>query len=153
MDMNLYAEWYHTVAIVTGFHYVVKYGNPSPVVFDYCYWVVFSSGICRVALSSWQFLLMILDVCIVESTRVSCPHRDWPGFSLQYFGPSFVHDASKTPVSVPPYIDPYELLEDERLSRPSPDVFWTWIVQEPVQKCLQEIVIHSPTFSFFLLDV
>ncbi|KAG0530179.1 hypothetical protein BDA96_05G163100 [Sorghum bicolor] len=40
-----------------------------------------------------------------------------------YFGPSFVHDASKTPVSVPPYIDPYELLEDERLSRPSPDVF------------------------------
>uniref|UniRef100_A0A0E0F6I3 Uncharacterized protein n=1 Tax=Oryza meridionalis TaxID=40149 RepID=A0A0E0F6I3_9ORYZ len=40
-----------------------------------------------------------------------------------YFGPSFVHDASKTPVSPPPYIDPYELLEDERLSRPSPDVF------------------------------
>ncbi|XP_066335739.1 uncharacterized protein [Miscanthus floridulus] len=40
-----------------------------------------------------------------------------------YFGPSFVHDASKTPVSLPPYIDPYELLEDERLSRPSPDVF------------------------------
>ncbi|XP_062182130.1 uncharacterized protein LOC133886440 [Phragmites australis] len=40
-----------------------------------------------------------------------------------YFGPTFVHDASKTPVSPPPYIDPYELLEDERLSRPSPDVF------------------------------
>ncbi|CAD6253595.1 unnamed protein product [Miscanthus lutarioriparius] len=40
-----------------------------------------------------------------------------------YIGPSFVHDASKTSVSVPPYIDPYELLEDERLSRPSPDVF------------------------------
>uniref|UniRef100_A0A0D9XT04 Tubulin alpha chain n=1 Tax=Leersia perrieri TaxID=77586 RepID=A0A0D9XT04_9ORYZ len=40
-----------------------------------------------------------------------------------YFGPSFVHDASKTEVSPPPYIDPYELLEDERLSRPSPDVF------------------------------
>ncbi|KAL6842892.1 hypothetical protein ACP4OV_027205 [Aristida adscensionis] len=40
-----------------------------------------------------------------------------------YFGPSFVHDASKTPVSPPPYIDPYELLEDERLTRPSPDVF------------------------------
>uniref|UniRef100_A0A0D9XT05 Uncharacterized protein n=1 Tax=Leersia perrieri TaxID=77586 RepID=A0A0D9XT05_9ORYZ len=42
---------------------------------------------------------------------------------LEYFGPSFVHDASKTEVSPPPYIDPYELLEDERLSRPSPDVF------------------------------
>uniref|UniRef100_J3N8Z4 Uncharacterized protein n=2 Tax=Oryza brachyantha TaxID=4533 RepID=J3N8Z4_ORYBR len=40
-----------------------------------------------------------------------------------YFGPSFVHDASKSPVSPPPYIDPYELLEDERLSRPSSDVF------------------------------
>ncbi|KAF8694485.1 hypothetical protein HU200_038230 [Digitaria exilis] len=40
-----------------------------------------------------------------------------------YFGPSFVHDASKNPVSPPPYIDPYELLEDERLTRPSPDVF------------------------------
>ncbi|TVU24767.1 hypothetical protein EJB05_27223, partial [Eragrostis curvula] len=24
-----------------------------------------------------------------------------------YFGPSFVHDASKTPISPPPYIDPY----------------------------------------------
>ncbi|KAJ1697035.1 hypothetical protein LUZ63_005547 [Rhynchospora breviuscula] len=33
-----------------------------------------------------------------------------------YFGPSFVHDASKTPISAPPYIDPYSLLEDERLS-------------------------------------
>ncbi|KAF8650797.1 hypothetical protein HU200_063701 [Digitaria exilis] len=40
-----------------------------------------------------------------------------------YFGPNFVHDASKNPVSPPPYIDPYELLEDERLTRPSPDVF------------------------------
>ncbi|XP_062197113.1 uncharacterized protein LOC133900049 [Phragmites australis] len=40
-----------------------------------------------------------------------------------YFGPSFVHDASKMPVSPRPYIDPYELLEDERLSLPSPDVF------------------------------
>ncbi|ERN14220.1 hypothetical protein AMTRI_Chr13g90170 [Amborella trichopoda] len=33
-----------------------------------------------------------------------------------YFGPSFVHDATKTPVP-PPYVDPYKLLEDERLSR------------------------------------
>ncbi|KAK3120325.1 hypothetical protein QOZ80_9AG0685820 [Eleusine coracana subsp. coracana] len=40
-----------------------------------------------------------------------------------YFGPSFVHDASKTPISPSPYIDPYALLEDERLTRPSPDVF------------------------------
>ncbi|XP_020528124.1 uncharacterized protein LOC18442475 isoform X3 [Amborella trichopoda] len=35
---------------------------------------------------------------------------------LEYFGPSFVHDATKTPVP-PPYVDPYKLLEDERLSR------------------------------------
>ncbi|KAE8663763.1 Pyruvate kinase family protein isoform 1 [Hibiscus syriacus] len=33
-----------------------------------------------------------------------------------YFGLSFIHDGSKTPVSPPPYIDPYALLEDERIS-------------------------------------
>ncbi|XP_010939315.1 uncharacterized protein [Elaeis guineensis] len=38
-----------------------------------------------------------------------------------YFGPSFVHDASKMPVS-PPYIDPYTLLEDESLSQVAPHV-------------------------------
>ncbi|CAL9072219.1 unnamed protein product [Musa textilis] len=31
------------------------------------------------------------------------------------FGPSFVHDASKLAASPPPYIDPYSLLEDEKL--------------------------------------
>ena len=40
-----------------------------------------------------------------------------------YFGQSFVHDGSKKPVAPPPYIDPYELLEDDRISRPSLDVF------------------------------
>lgn len=39
-----------------------------------------------------------------------------------YFGPSFVHDASKMPVSPPPYIDPYTLLEDESLSQVAPHV-------------------------------
>ncbi|KAF8406159.1 hypothetical protein HHK36_008239 [Tetracentron sinense] len=34
-----------------------------------------------------------------------------------YFGPSFIHDASKMPIAPPPYIDPYALLEDERLSQ------------------------------------
>lgn len=41
-----------------------------------------------------------------------------------YFGQSFVHDGSKKPVAPPPYIDPYELLEDDMISRPSLDVFW-----------------------------
>nr|XP_010936235.1 uncharacterized protein LOC105055909 [Elaeis guineensis] len=39
-----------------------------------------------------------------------------------YFGPHFVHDASKMPVSPPPYVDPYTLLEDERLSQVVPRV-------------------------------
>ncbi|XP_059446048.1 uncharacterized protein LOC132177651 [Corylus avellana] len=39
-----------------------------------------------------------------------------------YFGPTFVHDASKTPISPPPYIDPYALLEDERISQIAPRV-------------------------------
>ncbi|MBA0614091.1 hypothetical protein Godav_014424 [Gossypium davidsonii] len=39
-----------------------------------------------------------------------------------YFGPSFIHDGSKTPVSPPQYIDPYTLLEDERISQTAPHV-------------------------------
>ncbi|XP_031482964.1 uncharacterized protein LOC116252675 [Nymphaea colorata] len=39
-----------------------------------------------------------------------------------YFGASFVHDASKVPITPPTYIDPYKLLEDERLSRPAPGI-------------------------------
>ena len=35
--------------------------------------------------------------------------------SLQYFGPTFVHTGSKTAASLPQYIDPYELLQDERI--------------------------------------
>ncbi|KAI4298601.1 hypothetical protein L6164_032139 [Bauhinia variegata] len=34
-----------------------------------------------------------------------------------YFGPTFVHDASKMSLSPPQYIDPYALLEDERISQ------------------------------------
>lgn len=37
-----------------------------------------------------------------------------------YFGPSFVHDGSEMSISPPPYVDPYALLEDERISRISP---------------------------------
>ncbi|XP_052194067.1 uncharacterized protein LOC127802353 [Diospyros lotus] len=37
-----------------------------------------------------------------------------------YFGPTFIHDASKTPTTPPQYIDPYELLEDERISQTAP---------------------------------
>ncbi|XP_043709312.1 uncharacterized protein LOC122658422 isoform X2 [Telopea speciosissima] len=39
-----------------------------------------------------------------------------------YFGPSFVHDASKTPISLPSYVDPYALLEDGRISKSAPNV-------------------------------
>ncbi|KAF8404795.1 hypothetical protein HHK36_009684 [Tetracentron sinense] len=39
-----------------------------------------------------------------------------------YFGSSFVHDASKTPIAQPPYIDPYALLEDEKISQLVPHV-------------------------------
>uniref|UniRef100_A0A1J3HCU2 Tubulin alpha-6 chain n=1 Tax=Noccaea caerulescens TaxID=107243 RepID=A0A1J3HCU2_NOCCA len=39
-----------------------------------------------------------------------------------YFGADFVHDGSRTPVSPPPYIDPYTLLEDERISGIDPRV-------------------------------
>ncbi|KAF6142165.1 hypothetical protein GIB67_037083 [Kingdonia uniflora] len=34
-----------------------------------------------------------------------------------FFGPTFIHDASKTSIILPPYIDPYVLLEEDRLSR------------------------------------
>ncbi|XP_031384293.1 uncharacterized protein LOC116198095 isoform X2 [Punica granatum] len=41
---------------------------------------------------------------------------------LEYFGPTFIHDASKMQMSPPQYIDPYELLEDERISQMAPPV-------------------------------
>jgi hypothetical protein len=44
-------------------------------------------------------------------------------FLLQYFGQSFIHDGSSKPVTPPPYIDPYDLLEDDRISRPPVDVY------------------------------
>ncbi|CAK8573802.1 unnamed protein product [Lathyrus sativus] len=37
-----------------------------------------------------------------------------------YFGPSFVHDGSKMSLSPPQYVDPYALLEDERISQIAP---------------------------------
>ncbi|KAK6916293.1 hypothetical protein RJ641_019154 [Dillenia turbinata] len=39
-----------------------------------------------------------------------------------YFGPNFVHDASNMPVTLPQYIDPFQLLEDERISEIAPRV-------------------------------
>ncbi|XP_072066944.1 uncharacterized protein [Arachis hypogaea] len=41
---------------------------------------------------------------------------------LQYFGPTFVHDASKMSLSPPQYVDPYALLEDERISQIAPQL-------------------------------
>ncbi|KAK7280233.1 hypothetical protein RJT34_25295 [Clitoria ternatea] len=37
-----------------------------------------------------------------------------------YFGPTFVHDASQMAISPPQYVDPYALLEDERISQIAP---------------------------------
>ncbi|KAI3448198.1 hypothetical protein Pfo_004863 [Paulownia fortunei] len=37
-----------------------------------------------------------------------------------YFGPEFVHDGSKTLVAPPQYIDPYALLEEERIYKTAP---------------------------------
>ncbi|RYQ93801.1 hypothetical protein Ahy_A09g042254 [Arachis hypogaea] len=39
-----------------------------------------------------------------------------------YFGPTFVHDASKMSLSPPQYVDPYALLEDERISQIAPQL-------------------------------
>eukprot|EP00262_Sarcandra_glabra_P011106 TRINITY_DN2681_c0_g1_i1.p1 TRINITY_DN2681_c0_g1~~TRINITY_DN2681_c0_g1_i1.p1 ORF type:complete len:225 (+),score=42.59 TRINITY_DN2681_c0_g1_i1:82-756(+) len=39
-----------------------------------------------------------------------------------YLGPDFVHDASKGSPAPPPYVDPYSLLEDERLSQSAPQI-------------------------------
>ncbi|KAL0356946.1 UNVERIFIED_CONTAM: hypothetical protein Scaly_1380300 [Sesamum calycinum] len=37
-----------------------------------------------------------------------------------YFGPEFVHDGSKAPISPPQYVDPYALLEEERIYKTAP---------------------------------
>ncbi|XAR73006.1 hypothetical protein NMG60_11019842 [Bertholletia excelsa] len=37
-----------------------------------------------------------------------------------YFGPSFVHDASRSPIPPPQYINPYTLLEEERITEMAP---------------------------------
>ncbi|XP_030945212.1 uncharacterized protein LOC115969648 [Quercus lobata] len=39
-----------------------------------------------------------------------------------YFGSTFVHDGSSTPISPPQYIDPYALLEEERISQTAPHI-------------------------------
>lgn len=37
-----------------------------------------------------------------------------------YFGPKFVHDATTRQVYLPQYVDPYALLEDQRISQTAP---------------------------------
>ncbi|GER42127.1 SPFH/Band 7/PHB domain-containingmembrane-associated protein family [Striga asiatica] len=37
-----------------------------------------------------------------------------------YFGPEFVHDGSETPITPPLYVDPYELLEEDRIYKTAP---------------------------------
>ncbi|GAA0167623.1 hypothetical protein LIER_22511 [Lithospermum erythrorhizon] len=37
-----------------------------------------------------------------------------------YFGPAFIHDGRDTPITQPQYIDPYDLLEEERISKVAP---------------------------------
>lgn len=37
-----------------------------------------------------------------------------------YFGPKFVHDATTRQVYLPQYVDPYALLEDQRISETAP---------------------------------
>ncbi|TXG64046.1 hypothetical protein EZV62_011040 [Acer yangbiense] len=39
-----------------------------------------------------------------------------------YFGPAFIHDGSDRLISPPQYVDPYALLEDERISQIAPRV-------------------------------
>ena len=131
---------------LNGFHYVGKYGNENPVVFNYCYWV-YSSRICRVALSSWQFLLMILYVRIVESTRVSASWLTW--FLVAVLWTEFC-TRCKQDTGVAATVHWSIRATGGREAQPAlPRCVLNWIVQEPVQKRLQEIVIHSPTFSFF----
>ncbi|XP_047980409.1 uncharacterized protein LOC125222049 [Salvia hispanica] len=37
-----------------------------------------------------------------------------------YFGTEFVHDGRDHPIAPPPYVDPYELLEEERMYKTAP---------------------------------
>ncbi|KAI7752250.1 hypothetical protein M8C21_027811 [Ambrosia artemisiifolia] len=39
-----------------------------------------------------------------------------------YFGPKFVHDATTRQVNLPQYVDPYALLEDQRISETAPQL-------------------------------
>ncbi|KAI3755478.1 hypothetical protein L1987_55279 [Smallanthus sonchifolius] len=39
-----------------------------------------------------------------------------------YFGPKFVHDATTRQVYLPQYVDPYALLEDQRISETAPSL-------------------------------
>ncbi|PSS26151.1 Homeobox protein like [Actinidia chinensis var. chinensis] len=39
-----------------------------------------------------------------------------------YFGSNFIHDGNSSPGTLPQYIDPYALLEDEMISRPTPRI-------------------------------
>lgn len=45
-----------------------------------------------------------------------------PFLHMQYFGQSFVHDGNEIPVSSSQYIDPYALLEEERIYQTAPSL-------------------------------
>ncbi|CAI9104224.1 OLC1v1002855C1 [Oldenlandia corymbosa var. corymbosa] len=40
-----------------------------------------------------------------------------------YFGTSFIHDGRDSNINIPEYIDPYQLLEEERLSQTAPRLY------------------------------
>ncbi|CAM8977242.1 unnamed protein product [Rhodiola kirilowii] len=39
-----------------------------------------------------------------------------------YFGTTFIHDGTDKPASIPQYVDPYTLLEDERINQTAPRI-------------------------------
>lgn len=68
-------------------------------------------------------------VCVSErevSVYIVLSVRYWSSNLLgQYFGSTFVHDGSSSQISPLQYIEPYELLEDERISQIAPRVKWS----------------------------
>lgn len=41
-------------------------------------------------------------------------------FLVQYFGKGFIHDGTESPVTPPQYIDPYDLLAEDRIYKTAP---------------------------------
>lgn len=60
-------------------------------------------------------------ICCIFAFNATDHHHP---FFLQYFGPEFVHDGNETPISPPQYVDPYALLEEERIYKTAPLLNW-----------------------------